>query len=319
MEKTLQLFLDNNKDAFVEVACKAPSVVCCRCSPTQKAEIVKLIKDYTKKQTCAIGDGGNDVSMIQAANVGVGIVGKEGKQASLAADFSINQFKHLKRLILWHGRNSYKRSARLGQFIIHRGLIISFIQAIFSAIFYFAAIAIYSGWLAVGYSTLFTSAPVFSLILDEDVNEETAFDYPELYKDLQKGRALSYKTFCVWVFQSIYQGGAIMIVSIFLFDSAMINIVAITFTTLILTEIANVAFEVHKWHLLIILAEVFSLVVYFASFFLLKSYFDLNFILTLDFWLKVSIITLISCLPIYAGKLIHRKCDPPAHQKVQFD
>jgi magnesium-transporting ATPase (P-type) len=71
-------------------------------------------------------------------SLGVGIVGKEGKQASLAADFSINQFSHLTKLLLWHGRNSYKRSAKLAQFVIHRGLIISTIQAVFSSIFFFA-------------------------------------------------------------------------------------------------------------------------------------------------------------------------------------
>jgi phospholipid-translocating ATPase len=87
--------------------------------------------------------------MILAADVGVGIVGKEGKQASLAADFSITQFSHVLPLLLWHGRNSYKRSARLSQFVIHRGLIISIIQAVFSALFYFAAIPIYNGWLSV--------------------------------------------------------------------------------------------------------------------------------------------------------------------------
>jgi phospholipid-translocating ATPase len=96
---SLQLCLDNYKDMFVNIACKAPAVVCCRCSPTQKAEIVKLIREYTKERTCAIGDGGNDVSMIQAADVGLGIVGKEGKQASLAADFSINQFSYISRLL----------------------------------------------------------------------------------------------------------------------------------------------------------------------------------------------------------------------------
>ena len=74
---------------------------------------------------------------------GVGIVGKEGKQASLAADFSVTQFSHLTKLLLWHGRNSYRRSAKLAQFIIHRGLIISVMQAVFSAIFYFAPIALY--------------------------------------------------------------------------------------------------------------------------------------------------------------------------------
>eukprot|EP01097_Dermamoeba_algensis_P011052 TRINITY_DN8417_c0_g1_i2.p1 TRINITY_DN8417_c0_g1~~TRINITY_DN8417_c0_g1_i2.p1 ORF type:complete len:1054 (-),score=266.66 TRINITY_DN8417_c0_g1_i2:518-3571(-) len=77
---SLQLSLDNFKMEFLNAACKSPAVVCCRCSPTQKAEIVRLIKETTNKRTCAIGDGGNDVSMIQTAHVGVGIVGKEGKQ-----------------------------------------------------------------------------------------------------------------------------------------------------------------------------------------------------------------------------------------------
>ena len=86
------------------------------------------MKKYTNTRTLSIGDGGNDVGMIQEAHVGVGIVGKEGKQASLAADFSILEFRALKLLLLWHGRLSYKRSAVLAQFVIHRGLIISIIQ-----------------------------------------------------------------------------------------------------------------------------------------------------------------------------------------------
>jgi len=120
------------------LATQLPAVAACRCSPTQKADVARLIREYTKKTVCCIGDGGNDVSMIQAADVGIGIVGKEGKQASLAADFSINQFSHLTKLLLWHGRNSYKRSAKLSQFVIHRGLIIAVIQAVFSSIFFFA-------------------------------------------------------------------------------------------------------------------------------------------------------------------------------------
>jgi phospholipid-translocating ATPase len=124
--------------------------------------------------------------MIQAAHVGIGIVGKEGKQASLAADFSVTKFRHITRLLLWHGRNSYKRSAKLSQFVIHRGLIISIMQAVFSAMFYFAPIALYQGMLQVGYATIYTMAPVFSLVLDRDVSEETALVYPELYRELHK-------------------------------------------------------------------------------------------------------------------------------------
>jgi phospholipid-translocating ATPase len=184
--QSLQLYLDHLEQPFIDLAVRFPAVVCCRCSPTQKATVTRLVKRITGKRVCAIGDGGNDVSMIQAADVGLGIVGKEGKQASLAADFSLNQFSHISRLLLWHGRNSYKRSAKLSQFIIHRGLIISIMQAIFSAMFYFAPIALYQGFLLVGYSTIYTMAPVFSLVLDKDVSDDIAMMYPELYRDLPK-------------------------------------------------------------------------------------------------------------------------------------
>jgi phospholipid-translocating ATPase len=202
-----QLCLNLYKNEFIEITTKLSAVVACRCSPTQKADVARLIRHHTKKRVCCIGDGGNDVSMIQAADVGessntsntdskrnfqtltragVGIVGKEGKQASLAADFSVTQFSHLTKLLMWHGRNSYRRSAKLAQFVIHRGLIISIMQAVFSAIFYFAPIALYQGWLMVGYATIYTMAPVFSLVLDRDVNEDLALIYPELYKELTK-------------------------------------------------------------------------------------------------------------------------------------
>lgn len=95
------------------MATKAPCVCVCRCSPTQKAIVTAKVSKFTGKRTCSVGDGGNDVGMILESHVGVGIVGKEGKQASLASDFSINEFKYLKKLILWHGRMSYKRSSVL--------------------------------------------------------------------------------------------------------------------------------------------------------------------------------------------------------------
>ncbi len=96
---SLQLCLDFHRGQFIDIATRLPVVICCRCTPQQKADITTLIKNYTGKRVLAIGDGGNDVSMIQAAHVGVGIVGKEGKQASLAADFSITQFSFLTKLL----------------------------------------------------------------------------------------------------------------------------------------------------------------------------------------------------------------------------
>ena len=135
-----------------------------------------------------IGDGGNDVGMIQLASIGLGIVGKEGSHAALASDISMNEFKYVKQVLLWHGRNAYKRAASLSQFVIHRGLIISILQMAFCVIFYSVAIPIYNGMLMLGYATIYTSLPVFSLILDQDLSREKTLMYPNLYMSLRKSR-----------------------------------------------------------------------------------------------------------------------------------
>ncbi|KAI7798944.1 probable phospholipid-transporting ATPase IIB isoform X3 [Triplophysa rosa] len=324
---SLEVCLRYYEHEFVELACQCPAVVCCRCSPTQKAQIVRLLQQHTANRTCAIGDGGNDVSMIQAADCGIGIEGKEGRQASLAADFSITQFKHIGRLLMVHGRNSYKRSAALGQFVMHRGMIISTMQAVFSSIFYFASVPLYQGFLMVGYATIYTMFPVFSLVLDQDVKPEMALLYPELYKDLTKGRSLSFKTFLLWVLISVYQGGILMYGALVLFDQEFVHVVAISFTALILTELLMVALTVRTWHWLMVVAELFSLACYLASLAFLNEYFgigrvtlgaflDLSFITTRVFLWKVCVITLVSCLPLYIIKYLKRKFSPPSYSKL---
>lgn len=79
-------------------------------------------------------------------------------------------------------------------------------QAVFSAVFYVSSVALYQGFLMVGYATIYTMFPVFSLVLDRDISSRLALTYPELYRELSKGRSLSYKTFFIWVLISIYQG-----------------------------------------------------------------------------------------------------------------
>ncbi|KAF7321418.1 Phospholipid-transporting ATPase [Mycena kentingensis (nom. inval.)] len=311
-----RLCLDLFKNEFVEIATKLSAVVACRCSPTQKADVARLIRKHTKKRVCCIGDGGNDVSMIQAADVGVGIVGKEGKQASLAADFSVTQFSFLTKLLLWHGRNSYRRSAKLAQFVIHRGLIISVMQAVFSAIFFFAPIALYQGWLMVGYATIYTMAPVFSLVLDRDVSEDLAIIYPELYKETTKGRALSYKTFFQWLMISVYQGAAIMILSLVLFETEFLHIVSISFTALILNELIMVALEITTWHLYMVISEIVTLFFYIISIAFLPEYFDLTFVVTVGFAWKVAVIVAVSALPLYIIKVIRSRIAPAATSKL---
>ncbi|XP_034948084.1 probable phospholipid-transporting ATPase IIB isoform X2 [Chelonus insularis] len=314
--ESLEVCLQYYEQEFMELACGSPAVVCCRCSPTQKAEVVTLIQSHTGKRTAAVGDGGNDVSMIQAADAGIGIEGLEGRQASLAADFSIPQFSHLSNLLLVHGRRSYKRSAALSQFVIHRGLIISTMQAVFSAVFYLSSVALYQGFLMVGYATIYTMFPVFSLVLDKDISREVAIRFPELYKELSKGRSLSYKTFFMWVLISIYQGGIIMYGALIMFEDEFIHIVAISFSALVLTELIMVALTIRTWHHIMVIAEFLSLALYLLSLFVLKDYFDAEFITTTGFLWKVLVITLVSCLPLYVLKFLRKKFSPPSYTKL---
>ncbi|RZC39817.1 E1-E2 ATPase and/or Hydrolase like2 domain containing protein [Asbolus verrucosus] len=268
--ESLEVCLSYYQQEFMELATAAPAVVCCRCSPTQKAQVVQLIQKHTGKRTAAVGDGGNDVSMIQQADAGIGIEGREGKQASLAGDFSIPQFSHLANLLLVHGRRSYKRSASLAQFVIHRGLIISTMQAVFSSVFYLSSVALYQGFLTVGYATVYTMFP----------------------------------------------GGVIMYGALLLFEDEFIHIVAISFSSLILTELIMVALNIRTWHYLMILAELISLVLYLLSLIILHDYFDSEFIQTEDFIWKVLVITLVSCLPLYILKFLRKKFSPPSYSKL---
>lgn len=327
--QSLALYLTYHRDAFITVAVRLPAVIACRCSPTQKADIARLIRAFTKKRIACIGDGGNDVSMIQAADVGVGIVGKEGRQASLAADFSITQFAHLTKLLVWHGRNSYKRSAKLAQFVIHRGLIISVCQTVFSVAAHYEPIALYRDWLLVGYATVYTMAPVFSLTLDMDVDEGLANLYPELYKELTLGKSLSYKTFFIWVGISIYQGliiqgGSELLVPGFnrqaenlTFSPGFKRMVAVSFTVLVINELVMVAAEITTWHPIMVFSICGTAMVFFGSLPLLGDYFDLEFIITLGFWWRFAAICAASLVPVYAGKVIRRTIRPPSYRKVR--
>ncbi|CAN8095462.1 unnamed protein product [Discula destructiva] len=315
--ESLALLLTHYRTEFISVAVQLPTVVACRCSPTQKAEIAKLIKDFTKKRVCCIGDGGNDVSMIQAADVGVGIVGKEGRQASLAADFSIEHFFHLTKLLVWHGRNSYKRSAKLAQFVIHRGLIIAVCQTMYSIAIKFEPEGLYKDWLLVGYATVYTAMPVFSLTLDKDVDEELANLYPELYKELTEGRSLSYRTFFGWVFISIYQGSMIQGLSQLLTEVDGPRMVAVSYSVLVLNELLMVAIEITTWHWVNVACIVGTFLMFVGSIPFLGGYFDLAFMLTWGFYWRVLAIAAISLIPPYAVKLIRRTMKPPSYRKVQ--
>ncbi|KKK26925.1 hypothetical protein ARAM_005735 [Aspergillus rambellii] len=316
--ESLALMLSQFKTAFISVAVLLPAVIACRCSPTQKAEVADLIRHHTKKRVCCIGDGGNDVSMIQAADVGIGIVGKEGRQASLAADFSITQFHHITKLLVWHGRNSYKRSAKLAQFIMHRGLIISACQTMYSIASHFDPKGLFINWLMVGYATVYTNAPVFSLVLDRDVDEQLANLYPELYKELKTGRSLSYRSFFTWVLVSVYQGAVIQGVSQILLDTITgPQLISVSFTALVINELLMVAIAVTTWHPVMIFCLLGTTLFYAASVPFLGSYFDLKYVITVDWVWRVIAVSAVAIIPVWAGKLIKQSWSPPSYRKVR--
>ena len=315
---SLSLMLSQFRIEFITIAVQLPAVIACRCSPTQKADVAFLIRQHTKKRVCCIGDGGNDVSMIQAADVGVGIVGKEGRQASLAADFSIEQFCYITKLLVWHGRNSYKRSAKLAQFIIHRGLIISVCQTMYNIAGHFDPKGLFKDWLMVGYATVYTMLPVFSLVLDMDVDEHLANLYPELYKELKRGKSLSYKTFFTWVLVSVYQGIIIQGLSQLLvgeIDGP--RMLSVSFTVLILNELIMVAVSVTTWHPIMIACIVGTAVIYGASVPFLGEYFDLGYVASWGWVWRVVAVAAISLVPVWGGKVAQRMWKPPNYRKVQ--
>ena len=314
---TLDLALKNCEKDFFETAMLAPSVVCCRCSPTQKRIIVKTIKKYTDARTAAVGDGGNDVAMIQEADVGIGIVGKEGLQASLAADYSIMEFRSLNMLLLWFGRIAYKNTSMMSNFIIHRGLIIAFNQFIFSCIFYFNPVPLYSGFLSFGYSTIFTSLPCICVLLDQDVNKSNVLTFPTLYKILLKGRELNLKSFLFWLFKSIFQACVIMFGSIILFeDTIFLKIVTVTFTALIYLEILNVYLEINKYHWFMWISFGSTLLVYLLTIGLLNNYLDIYFIFEWGTFFKIPLIAVISWAPFFIGSFIKKKFFPETIEKL---
>ncbi|XP_024380189.1 phospholipid-transporting ATPase 3 isoform X3 [Physcomitrium patens] len=184
--------------------CKA--VVCCRVSPLQKAQVTTLIKDDAKKITLSIGDGANDVSMIQAAHIGVGISGQEGMQAVMASDFAIAQFRYLKELLLVHGRWSYIRITKVVAYFFYKNLAFTLTQFWFTLYTGFSGQRFYDDWFQSLYNVLFTALPVIVVgIFDQDVNAKTSIKFPELYKAGIYNLFFKWRVIMLWLVGATYQ------------------------------------------------------------------------------------------------------------------
>jgi len=189
---------------FVELGRRCRAVICCRVSPLQKALVVRLIKKRLNKITLAIGDGANDVGMIQAAHIGVGISGEEGLQAARSADFAIAQFRFLQRLLLVHGAWSLRRLAKLILYCFYKNIALYMVQFWFAWANGFSGQIAYEEWTISLYNVLFTAlAPLTIGIFDRFLAPESLLLYPELYSDGQQGCVFNARLFWVWTLEAI--------------------------------------------------------------------------------------------------------------------
>lgn len=186
------------------IICKG--VLCCRVSPLQKAQVTSLMKEGAGKITLSIGDGANDVSMIQAAHVGVGISGLEGMQAVLAADFSIAQFRFLTDLLLVHGRWSYIRLSKVVAYFFYKNLAFTLTTFWFNCFAGFSGQRLYDDWFQSLYNVVFTALPVVVVgLFHKDVDAKWAKKFPQLYQAGIQNTFFTWGVLAVWLFFAFYQ------------------------------------------------------------------------------------------------------------------
>ncbi|KAK4502195.1 hypothetical protein PRZ48_005620 [Zasmidium cellare] len=213
--KSLTFALEKNMEKmFLDLAVMCKAVICCRVSPLQKALVVKLVKRHLKSILLAIGDGANDVSMIQAAHIGIGISGVEGLQAARSADVSIAQFRFLRKLLLVHGAWSYQRISKVILYFYYKNTALFITQFWYSFQNAFSGQVIYESWTLSFFNVIFTAMPPFVLgIFDQFVNARLLDRYPQLYQLSQKGIFFRTHNFWSWVGNGFFHSLVLYFVS----------------------------------------------------------------------------------------------------------
>lgn len=214
------------EEMFLNIADTCKTIICARVTPLQKSKVVRMVRERRNATTLAIGDGGNDVAMIQSAHVGVGLLGKEGGQAARAADYSMGEFRHLQRLITIHGRYSYVRISAVCNlsfcmcwlciFILSRrfsfanqsplcspcfspnadkNIFFTTTQILFQCFAFFSGINFHQQWMITFFNSLFTIAgPFLAGLFEKDLSEETLVRYPSIYTSNHNNRLFSLRT-----------------------------------------------------------------------------------------------------------------------------
>ncbi len=247
-----------NRKQFVTLADNAAGVICCRVSPAQKAEVVKLVQENMPgKLTLSIGDGANDVAMIQQAHIGVGISGLEGLQAVNAADYAIAQFRFLERLTLVHGRYSYRRLTRLINFSFHKNIIFTVPQILYIIVSCWSG-TLYQGTLSGLFNVIFAALPILGLgVFERDLPENLVLSHPIVYRSGQTGQSFNLLRFFWSMASAVFQGILIFVAVVAVFSRDMVGTSGyvsgyssaglLAYTVVIFVVSLKIAIMLHSW------------------------------------------------------------------------
>ncbi|KAG6712678.1 hypothetical protein I3843_05G106800 [Carya illinoinensis] len=191
---------DNMNKMFLDLAIRCASVICCRSSPKQKALVTRLVKSGTGRTTLAIGDGANDVGMLQEADIGVGISGVEGMQAVMSSDVAIAQFRYLERLLLVHGHWCYRRISSMICYFFYKNITFGFTLFLYEAYASFSGQPAYNDWFLSLYNVFFSSIPVVAMgIFAQDVSSRYCLKFPLLYQEGVQNVLFSWRRILGWM------------------------------------------------------------------------------------------------------------------------
>ena len=317
---SLGFALHDHTEAFLTLGKACRSVICCRVTPLQKALVVRVVKQGEQRISLAIGDGANDVSMIQEAHVGVGIFGREGTQAARASDYAIVQFRHLKKLLCVHGRYSYLRVTGIIQYSFYKNLSFTLSMLYFSFYNGFSGQTLYDSWVITLYNIVFTSIPPFFYgLFEKDLSEKIIYKHPETYRRMQRGELFTKKTFMTWILSSVWDSLCVYYGVFFLLANDTIKsngqtadlwtMGTIASTLAIVIVNCRMAIETRYWTLLTHIGIWGSIVAYFLCLLFYCAlpgytmYWIIYFILSSpSFYFILVLVTVVALLPNFVGK-----------------
>uniref|UniRef100_A0A665X0Q5 Phospholipid-transporting ATPase n=1 Tax=Echeneis naucrates TaxID=173247 RepID=A0A665X0Q5_ECHNA len=326
------------KNLFLQICFNCTAVLCCRMAPLQKAQIVKMVKNSKGSPiTLSIGDGANDVSMILEAHVGIGIKGKEGRQAVRNSDYAIPKLKHLKKLLLAHGHLYYVRIAHLVQYFFYKNLCFILPQFLYQFFCGYSQQPLYDAAYLTMYNICFTSMPILAYsLLEQHICLEVLLDNAILYREIAKNAMLRWGPFLYWTLLGVFHGLLFFFGVRYLFSNPALqdngqvfgnwSYGTIVFTVLVFTVTLKLALDTRHWTWVNHFVIWGSLAFYvFFSFFWggiiwpflrqQRLYFVFaNMLSSVSAWLVIILLILLSLLPEILLVVFRKPRGPRARQ-----